>query len=158
MTVPHCISKVMQQYENHVKPAYDSYIAPTMQHADIIVPRGGENEVGIQTPYSPNSGLLPSPCFPIFLARTTFVLESLLEAKNPGQDAFWGNFVFNSSYSWDYSLLDYRLYCNGGRTSLIQHSESGKHKKIADGKKGRVTGQPRVGVGFIMTFLFCPES
>ena len=44
-------------------------------------------------------GLLPSPCFPIFLARTTFVLESLLEAKNPGQDAFWGNFVFNSSYS-----------------------------------------------------------
>ena len=38
-------SKVMQQYENHVKPAYDNYIAPTMQHADIIVPRGGENEV-----------------------------------------------------------------------------------------------------------------
>ena len=35
----------MQQYENHVKPAYDNYIAPTMQHADIIVPRGGENEV-----------------------------------------------------------------------------------------------------------------
>merc|ERR1719167_1997894 len=37
----------MQQYENHVKPAYDNYIAPTMQHADIIVPRGGENEVAI---------------------------------------------------------------------------------------------------------------
>ena len=33
------IHGVMQQYENHVKPAYDSYIAPTMQHADIIVPR-----------------------------------------------------------------------------------------------------------------------
>ena len=33
---PNCILKVMQQYENHVKPAYDSYIAPTMQHADII--------------------------------------------------------------------------------------------------------------------------
>jgi len=41
------IHGVMQQYENHVKPAYDSYIAPTMQHADIIVPRGGENEVAI---------------------------------------------------------------------------------------------------------------
>ena len=39
----------MQQYENHVKPAYDSYIAPTMQHADIIVPRGGENEVDAST-------------------------------------------------------------------------------------------------------------
>ena len=37
------------------------------------------------------TGLLPSPCFYNFLARTTFVLESLPEAKNPGQDAFfWG--------------------------------------------------------------------
>jgi len=41
------IKGVMTQYENHVKPAYDRYIAPTMQHADIIVPRGGENEVAI---------------------------------------------------------------------------------------------------------------
>ena len=38
------------------------------------------------------AGVPPSPCFPIFLARTTFVLESLLEAKNPGQDAFLGGF------------------------------------------------------------------
>ena len=35
------------------------------------------------------SGVEPSPCFSNFLARTTFVLESLLEAKNPGQDAFF---------------------------------------------------------------------
>jgi len=41
------IHGVMHQYEHHVKPAYDRYIAPTMQHADIIVPRGGENEVAI---------------------------------------------------------------------------------------------------------------
>ena len=33
------------QYSRHVKPAFDHYIAPTMAHADIIVPRGGENEV-----------------------------------------------------------------------------------------------------------------
>ena len=36
------------------------------------------------------AGVLPSPCFSNFLARTTFVLESLPEAKNPGQDAFLG--------------------------------------------------------------------
>jgi len=48
---------------------------------------------------SPGAGLLPSPCFYNFLARTTFVLESLPEAKNPGQDAFWGDFVFNNSNS-----------------------------------------------------------
>ena len=39
------------------------------------------------------TGVLPSPCFPNFLARTTFVLESLPEAKNPGQDAVFGDFV-----------------------------------------------------------------
>lgn len=31
-----------------VKPAYCNYIAPTMVHADIIVPRGGDNKVAIQ--------------------------------------------------------------------------------------------------------------
>ena len=35
-------------------------------------------------------GLLPSPCFPNFLARTTFVLVSLSEVKIPGQDAILG--------------------------------------------------------------------
>ena len=43
------------------------------------------------------TGLLPSPCFPNFLARTTFVLVSLSEVKIPGQDAIFGDFVFNSS-------------------------------------------------------------
>ncbi|KAI8425914.1 hypothetical protein MSG28_004921 [Choristoneura fumiferana] len=38
---------VLKQYMTHVKPAYQSYIAPCMPHADIIVPRGGENHVAI---------------------------------------------------------------------------------------------------------------
>lgn len=38
---------VLEQYNRHVKPAFDYYIAPSMIHADIIVPRGGENEVAI---------------------------------------------------------------------------------------------------------------
>lgn len=38
---------VLEQYNRHVKPAFDYYIAPSMSHADIIVPRGGENEVAI---------------------------------------------------------------------------------------------------------------
>ena len=41
------------------------------------------------------SGVEPSPCFSIFLARTTFVLESLPEAKNPGQDAIFEDFSKN---------------------------------------------------------------
>lgn len=39
---------VLKQYCNLVKPAFYHYIAPSMVHADIIVPRGGENEVAIE--------------------------------------------------------------------------------------------------------------
>ena len=56
-----------------------------------------ESEVNVDVPL--RTGVLPSPCFPNFLARTTFVLESLPEAKNPGQDAYFGDFVFTSSNS-----------------------------------------------------------
>jgi len=38
---------VLKQYLNMVKPSYCNYIAPTMAHADIIVPRGGDNKVAI---------------------------------------------------------------------------------------------------------------
>lgn len=38
---------VLKQYMTYVKPAYQNYIAPCMAHADIIVPRGGENKVAI---------------------------------------------------------------------------------------------------------------
>ncbi|KAL1129405.1 hypothetical protein AAG570_013932 [Ranatra chinensis] len=39
---------VLKQYCNMVKPAFYHYIAPSMAHADIIVPRGGENTVAIE--------------------------------------------------------------------------------------------------------------
>lgn len=38
---------VLQQYLTSVKPAFDTFIAAGMKLADIIVPRGGENEVAI---------------------------------------------------------------------------------------------------------------
>ncbi|XP_013404707.1 uridine-cytidine kinase-like 1 [Lingula anatina] len=41
------IEGVLKQYHKFVKPAYDHYIAPTMVHADIIVPRGGENKIAL---------------------------------------------------------------------------------------------------------------
>ena len=46
--------------------------------------------------YWNKKGLEPCPCFPNFLARTTFVLVSLWETKIPGQDAIFGDFVLNS--------------------------------------------------------------
>ena len=38
---------VFKQYTRFVKPSFEHYIAPLMSHADIIVPRGGDNEVAI---------------------------------------------------------------------------------------------------------------
>lgn len=39
---------VLKQYSTMVKPAYSNYIAPSTRHADVIVPRGGDNYVAIQ--------------------------------------------------------------------------------------------------------------
>ncbi|XP_018336084.1 uridine-cytidine kinase-like 1 isoform X2 [Agrilus planipennis] len=39
---------VIKQYTNMVQPSFNHYIAPLMIHADIIVPRGGENEVALE--------------------------------------------------------------------------------------------------------------
>ncbi|CAG9862094.1 unnamed protein product [Phyllotreta striolata] len=38
---------VLKQYTSMVQPSFNHYIAPLMSHADIIVPRGGENLVAI---------------------------------------------------------------------------------------------------------------
>ncbi|XP_031553202.1 uridine-cytidine kinase-like 1 isoform X2 [Actinia tenebrosa] len=41
------LSGVLHQYNAFVKPSFDKYIAPTVNYADIVVPRGGENDVAI---------------------------------------------------------------------------------------------------------------
>ncbi|KAM7537656.1 hypothetical protein Aperf_G00000074381 [Anoplocephala perfoliata] len=41
------VEDVIRQYETFVKPAYDTFIAPTMSVADIIIPCGGANPVAI---------------------------------------------------------------------------------------------------------------
>jgi len=38
---------VIKMYNKFVKSSFDYYIAPTVVHADLIVPRGGENQVAI---------------------------------------------------------------------------------------------------------------
>lgn len=42
------VDGVLSQYLRFVKPAFDTFIAPGMKLADIIIPRGGENEVAIE--------------------------------------------------------------------------------------------------------------
>ena len=38
------LDSVLTQYEQTVRPMYFEFIAPTKQHADLIVPRGGQNQ------------------------------------------------------------------------------------------------------------------
>lgn len=35
------------QYSNFVKPSFEEFILPTKKHADIIIPRGADNDVAI---------------------------------------------------------------------------------------------------------------
>ncbi len=38
---------ILSQYENTVKPMHEQFIEPSKKYADIIIPRGGENSIGI---------------------------------------------------------------------------------------------------------------
>ncbi|WP_281887413.1 uridine kinase [Paenibacillus sp. YYML68] len=42
------IQSVHDQYLNTVKPMHEAFIEPSKKYADIIIPEGGQNEVGIQ--------------------------------------------------------------------------------------------------------------
>jgi uridine kinase len=41
------VIKVLQRYEDTVRPSHLQFIEPTKRFADIIVPEGGENKVAI---------------------------------------------------------------------------------------------------------------
>jgi len=53
------LAGILAQYENFVKPSFDTFIHPTKRHADIVVPRGGDNAVAIDLLAAHISGLLP---------------------------------------------------------------------------------------------------
>ncbi|WP_028547147.1 uridine kinase [Paenibacillus taiwanensis] len=42
------IQSIHNQYLNSVKPMHEAFIEPSKKYADIIIPEGGQNEVGIQ--------------------------------------------------------------------------------------------------------------
>ena len=38
---------ILQQYQTTVRPMYMQFIEPSKRHADVIIPRGGENRIAI---------------------------------------------------------------------------------------------------------------
>lgn len=43
------IASVRDQYYNSVRPSYEQFIAPSKVHADLVVPRGGENPLAVES-------------------------------------------------------------------------------------------------------------
>ncbi len=41
------VSKVLERYEKTVKPMHLQFVEPSKKYADLIIPQGGNNEVGI---------------------------------------------------------------------------------------------------------------
>ena len=41
------LAGILQQYEQFVKPSTETFVVPTKAYADVVVPRGAENEVAI---------------------------------------------------------------------------------------------------------------
>ncbi|CAI0456419.1 unnamed protein product, partial [Linum tenue] len=41
------VQNVLDQYAKFVKPSFDEFILPSKKYADIIIPRGGDNDVAI---------------------------------------------------------------------------------------------------------------
>ena len=41
------LSSVREQYYETVRPSYEQFVAPSKEHADIIVPRGGQNQAAV---------------------------------------------------------------------------------------------------------------
>lgn len=39
------LSTVIERYHKFVKPAFDTYIKPTIKYADLVIPRGAENSI-----------------------------------------------------------------------------------------------------------------
>lgn len=52
------LDSILSQYENTVRPMFYKYVAPSRQHADLIVPGGGHNENALQVLCNHLAGIL----------------------------------------------------------------------------------------------------
>ncbi|NWZ45229.1 UCKL1 protein, partial [Brachypodius atriceps] len=86
------VAGVIKQYNKFVKPAFEQYIEPTVQVADIVVPRGGENFVALdlivqhvhsqlEKPLPPCRAALASAHQGQPLPKTLSVLESTPQVR-----------------------------------------------------------------------------
>jgi uridine kinase len=54
------VDSVIQQYLDTVRPMHNQFVEPAKRHADLIIPEGGYNEVGIDLVIQKIRSLLPA--------------------------------------------------------------------------------------------------
>lgn len=67
------LDQVLQHYLTFVKPAYEEFCMPTKKYADVIIPRGADNKIGIELISHHISELLSSP--PDLSRRLSIITE-----------------------------------------------------------------------------------
>jgi len=104
------VNSVLTQYERFVKPAFEDFISPTKQFADIIIPRGADNKVAIRLVSSHvRNQLISRGWDPVQIKQTVFTtvptnvyvlqtnttiqyIETMLRDKDTSRD----DFIFNA--------------------------------------------------------------
>ena len=75
---PEKLEKLLLHYMKYVKPGYDEFIVPTKKYADIIIPRGVDNHIGVDLIIQHILGILEGqhdgiPTFPIDRSTLLFI-------------------------------------------------------------------------------------
>ncbi|XP_065916260.1 uridine-cytidine kinase 2-like [Dysidea avara] len=58
------LEQVLTQYTQFVKPAFEEFCLPTKKYADVIIPRGAENNVAINLIVQHIKDILEGKCYP----------------------------------------------------------------------------------------------
>ncbi|KAK5974998.1 hypothetical protein GCK32_011448 [Trichostrongylus colubriformis] len=123
------LSMVLSQYTNLVKPAFEEFCQPTMKYADVIIPRGGENDVAIdlivqhiqdflRSPNEKNEHLLKPITEPKVEIVITIPMESFYKELDEEErlKAAVGEYDFDHPSAFDFDKL----------TEAISQLEQGK--------------------------------
>jgi uridine kinase len=55
------VESVIHQYRTTVRPMHMEFVEPSKRYADIIIPEGGQNQVGIDLVIQKVRSLIPTP-------------------------------------------------------------------------------------------------
>ncbi|KAG8122922.1 putative Uridine-cytidine kinase protein [Naja naja] len=122
------VAGVIKQYSKFVKPAFEQYIEPTMQTADIVVPRGGENFVALDLIVQHVHSQLEKSSLGLCSSGTTIAnnLKCLGEHTAGSGDAHYYQ-VLGNLYQWgnkDTSRDEFIFYSKRLMRLLIEHALS----------------------------------